>query len=137
MGYDLYSKSGDETRWTQTFWPRLLALAEKNGWQPKGTSAPKDYKETWDGSYWYNSGEIVAEEDAANLATALEKALPTLPEKEITIPKAEFATDPSTRLPRIANWDNIPLEHFFSGPFGRKSIEEFIAFCRKGSFEIS
>lgn len=137
MGYNLYNQQGEDYRWTQTFWGRVLALAEKNGWKPKGTTFPKGYdKSDWDGNYWYNSGQIVEADDAANLANALEKSLASLPEEEIKIPKAEFSPDPVTHLPKITNWDNIPLENFFSGDGGRKSLMEFISFCRKGSFEI-
>ena len=68
------------------FWVRVLELAEKNGWQSKGTTIPKDYhKSDWDGNYWHNSGEIVEAEDALNLAEALTKALDTLPKEYIPL----------------------------------------------------
>ena len=138
MGYDLYSQSGEEYRWTQVFWGQVLALAKKYGWEPKGTVIPKDYDSNdWDGNYWHNSGQTVEPKDAVNLAEALEKSLDHLPAQEIDIPKVEFLMDPITHLPKITNWDNIPLENFFSGQRGRGSLESFIDFCRKGSFEIS
>jgi hypothetical protein len=124
MGYDLLSSSNDDFRWTQTFWPRVLALAEKFGWDPLGTTVPKDYTDSdWDGNYSYNEGQIVEAEDAASLADALEKAIPILPQETIQLPQTDL--------------DQIPPENFFSGPDGRQSIEEFIDFCRKGSFEIN
>lgn len=43
MGYDLFSNSGDEFRWTQLLWGRVLALADKYGWKSKGTVARDDY----------------------------------------------------------------------------------------------
>ncbi|MBU4351244.1 hypothetical protein L6250_03300 [Candidatus Parcubacteria bacterium] len=87
MGYDLFNqKTKDQFRWTQLFWVRVLELAEKNGWQSKGTTIPKDYhKSDWDGNYWHNSGEIVEAEDALNLAEALTKALDTLPKEYIPL----------------------------------------------------
>lgn len=75
-------------------------------------------------------------EDAKNLADALEKALDHLPKEEIDIPKPVFTRDSKTHLSKIANWEGIPLEHFFSGPQGRETMQEFIEFCRKGEFEI-
>jgi hypothetical protein len=137
MGYDLHSSSGSETRWTQIYWSRILELAEKYGWQSKGTSAPKDYSGNWSGDYWHNSGQIVDSDDAMGIANALEKALPKLPTEEIVIPKPIYVIDPVSHKSKIGNWDDIPLEHHFSGARGRKELEDFIAFCRQGSFEIA
>lgn len=138
MGYDLISqKSREPFRWTQFFWKRVLQLAEKNGWQPNGTTIPKDWdRSDWDGNYWYNSGEIVETEDALNLATALTKALDTLPKEYLPVPKSPVLNEVTNKW-EDANYSQTPLENFFSGSSGIKSLEEFIAFCRKGSFEIS
>jgi len=127
MGYDLSNqKTKEDFRWTEFFWVKVLKLAEKNGWRAKGTTIPRDYdRPDWDGNYYYNSGEIVEAEDALNLAEALTKSLATLPKEDIPLPK-----------PNTKEYDQIPLEQFFSGSNGRKSLEDFIAFCRKGSFEI-
>ncbi|MEK7611121.1 MAG: hypothetical protein AAB486_01950 [Patescibacteria group bacterium] len=98
---------------------------------------PKEFKRPdWDGNYLYNSGEIVETEDALNLAEALTKALDTLPTEYLPVPKSP-ALNEVTKKWEDADYSQTPLENFFSGSSGRKSLEEFIAFCRKGSFEIS
>lgn len=127
MGYDLYSVTGEDTRWTQPYWSRILKLAVKYGWEPKGTTKPKDYDEDWSGGYYQNSGQIVEADDASNLADALEKSLPHLP-----VDKPEF----TFKTGQTYDPDMSP-EEVFSGEGGKQAVEEFIAFCRKGSFEIS
>lgn len=137
MGYDLFSQTtGEDFRWSQPFWGRVLELARKNGWQQKGTTIPMDYhRSDWDGNYWYNSGEIVEVEDALSLADALTRALDTLPKEDVSVSKSPVFNE-TTKKWEVADFSHTPVEHFFSGSSGRKSLEEFIAFCRKGSFEI-
>jgi hypothetical protein len=137
MGMHLISREKSEFRWANYDWISLLSIAEKHGWIRKGTTIPEDYPEkVWSGNYWSNDGQTVEEDDAMNLGQALEKALPTLPVAEIQIPKAIIEIDPVTRTPKIPNWDSIPPENFFSGPNGRLTVEKFIEFCKKGSFEL-
>ncbi|NQU10052.1 hypothetical protein HQ590_04635 [bacterium] len=84
MGYTL---EGEREQWVQlssTQWAFVLKLAQDHGWKPMGTEAPgwtdkdgnpvADYSD-WDGGYDWNEGQWVSEQDAANLATALEQAL--------------------------------------------------------------
>ena len=66
--------------WT---WFGLVELAEKYGWNPRGTVAPDrlelagSYPERgnpWQAEYWGNQTRLVLIEDALNLADALERA---------------------------------------------------------------
>ena len=66
-------------------WPMLLDLAEKYGWEPMGTTAelglvgqPDHDPADWSGTYFSNETQVVKEEDARNMATALHKALQDL-----------------------------------------------------------
>lgn len=139
MSHDLFNpETKEEFRWTQGRWGKVLSLAEKNGWQPKGTVIPQDYSyPDWDGNYWHNSGQIVEKEDAFNLAQTLTKSLDTLPQDVIEIPTPKVKIDRQAKKIEIENWKDIPVENFFSGPAGRKSLENFIKFCQKGSFTIT
>ncbi len=134
MGYDLSNTNNDEVefRWTVTYWWRLLALAEDNGWVPKGTTKPKKWgaNEDWEGKYIYNEGQIVEKEDALELAKALEKAIPKLPEK-----RNQELLSTYSKLNGTKEAIEVPIKEFFAGD-GRDSIKEFIDFCREGSFEI-
>ncbi len=71
-------------------WRRILWLAEVYGWKPRGTTPPNKYAieagiwkgkpEDWDGSYFPAVGQEIVEGDAEELAWALERALPDIPE---------------------------------------------------------
>ena len=63
--------------------------------------------------------QTVGDADARRLASALERAMPDIPEHDAT---------PRTRRPGF-------LERF-SGPEGRRRIKAVIAFCRGGGFRI-
>ncbi|HYT93190.1 MAG TPA: hypothetical protein VEL76_31015 [Gemmataceae bacterium] len=86
------------------------------------------------GMYFCNDGNHVTAEDAAALADALERALPDLPEHDALGHKSfEHPSEPGVRLIR----SDTPVNPFewFSGK-NKKRVEEFIAYCRKGGFEI-
>lgn len=96
MGYDLYNTNGEHYRFNISSWSALLRLAERYGWQAAGTTLYKyecdDDEENcvrtdvvdheWNGTYFSNDGQVVGSEDASNLANALEKALPDIPDVE-------------------------------------------------------
>jgi hypothetical protein len=88
--YNFYSESGDRFPLDLLDWPELLALAYVYGWQPTGTLEPfsydpiEDYESLcgclWDPmEYAADAYQWVKEEDAANMADALERALEDLP----------------------------------------------------------
>ena len=71
-------------------WSRLLSIAQVYGWEPLGTEPPEDYgsepglwngdPSDWDGRYWPGYGQEVTAKDAMELAAALKRAWPDLPD---------------------------------------------------------
>ena len=88
MGFDLMGKKGSFST-NRAGWSYLLSIAFENGWKPEGTKPPSKiqmiklhgygpYLETldnWCGSYFYNELQVVTEEDATNIANALDRSL--------------------------------------------------------------
>jgi hypothetical protein len=141
MGYDLRSEGGT-FRWNVLGWESVLRLAHRNGWKPAGTERPQfkifhpdgtfDAEGTeehnraydgWDGSYFYNDCQVVTTEDARNLADALEKALPGLPDEP-----GPMLSDPTDSDP--------PPDVVLSGREMKAYIAEFVTYCRAGGFRI-
>lgn len=121
MGMDLSGKGGS-FRFNNATWREVLKLAYYYGWKPAGTEAgqwidPETGElieqmspdpETWESmDYFSNSFQWVTDEDAANIADALERALEAEPRDE------EFGSGFTDYL------------------------REFITFCRAGTFCIS
>lgn len=94
MGMAIEGENGHHTECSHTSWGALLGAAMEHGWHPQGTDAPgfvclkgdgtpdfertfayAEAKDDWSGTYFTNDGQVVTEEDAANLADALESAL--------------------------------------------------------------
>jgi len=173
MGYDLYtvdeSKSDKEDdnyfRWNIWGWSPILVLAAKYGWKPLGTEvlamseeeakehdiSDEDYaihcKEVvdWDGHYDSNSGQVVTEKDASNMAKALEDALDDIPDFEVPIPGAN--KDGSVSLGKdnekykkhrsgVISGAQHALAIEFSGKESKDYIRKFISFLRLGAFHI-
>jgi hypothetical protein len=100
MGMDLSGKGG-YFRFSNYAWHAALKLAREHGWEPAGTEPPevtahapdgttvdeeaawveRQAYGNWDGDYFYNDGRLVTDEDARNIADALERALDLVPEK--------------------------------------------------------
>jgi hypothetical protein len=137
MGMDLISEGGDF--WFPNHgWRAVLDLAhDYGGWVPAGTQAPQFDDEPpwhdWSGTYFSNDRQLVTAEDARNLADALERALSDVPREKTWVTKVLRTVDGREfeGMPDDLN----PLEHF-SGPDGRRYLEEFIRFCRAGEFVI-
>jgi hypothetical protein len=142
MGMDLTSESGDYTRFGGFGWAIILELAERYGWQPKGTLPPEEMEEDedepqepWDpANYGSNDGQRVTAEDAAGIATALETALadPAAPELLAEMGAVQRQQIEQIVPPELAaSFAGLPsFENY------RPTIERFIAFCRKGGFRI-
>ena len=75
-------------------WSRLLSIAQVYGWEPVGTRLPEGYcggdpafwqgePSEWDGRYWPGYGQEVTAKDALDLAAALKRAWPDLPEQGV------------------------------------------------------
>ena len=146
MGMDLSGSQGD-FQLNMFAWENVLRLARMHGWEPAGTLPPlpsgKDegsgrvrFKE-WDPTNYYtNDGQRTTAEDARNLADALEQALADVPSHDALGHKSVSIELPGGEKTRAipADADVSPLE-YFSGK-GKKTLVEFIAFCRTGGFSI-
>ena len=78
MGVDFVGHGELSLTWPQ--WRGCFALARAFGWAPAGTLAPHDYRrpELWDGDYFSNDVQVVADADAQAMGTALDRALAAL-----------------------------------------------------------
>lgn len=150
MGMDLLGR-GVYFRYNHWYWSQVLLLAYRYGWKPAGTKIDHFGKvdeekweqfrhlyEDWDGDYVSNECQWVTDEDAANIAQALERALEDIPDEDTVSVLA--ANQPcglegagvrsiETELEKHLT----PLD-WFSGEEGKQMIREFIAFCRVGGF---
>lgn len=135
MGMDL-SGPGGEFWWDFFRWHKLLRIALRHGWEPAGTLLPlvetvEFPEEDWDGGYVSNDHQLVTAEDAAALADALERALPTISDTN-TLTDAERDQLESVDEAELAASDL----RWLSGPDWKTAIREFIIFCRAGGFTI-
>ncbi|MBT4557603.1 MAG: hypothetical protein HN749_00015 [Nitrospina sp.] len=88
MGFDLMGKKGSFST-NIAGWGYLFNLAFENGWAPEGTKTPgtiqminpygdgpyPEILDNWCGSYFSNDLQVVTEEDATNMANALDRSL--------------------------------------------------------------
>ena len=139
MGMDLQGPGGSFS-WNIFQWGKLLDLAERYGWTPAGTLAPDpdpvfddpgSPPAPWDGGYFWNDFQRVADADAANLAAAIERALPDIPDHDAmghkTIDVGPFkGIDPAVSVSAL---------ELFSGGI-KDRVKDFIAYCRRGGFKI-
>lgn len=122
--YDL-TNTKNEFYFSVMEWHKILELAQKYGWKPKGTSSNRIMKsfagnwDNWDGNYFSFDNQLVDEDDAKNLGEALKKAL-----KEI----------PNVRS--IKTLDKMSLLEIWSGNKFKTHLRKFITFCEEGIFII-
>ena len=115
MGMDL-SGAGGKERFNNASWSKILKLASEYGWKPRGTEPERWHDaatgrlceqlspnpDEWDGSYSSNDFQWVTDEDAANIAYALEQALDDIPdfdtgEKWVKYGPGDLTTSPVER----------------------------------------
>jgi hypothetical protein len=116
----------------------MLALAERYGWQPQGTTLDElaidegtwegDPSE-WDGRYLPAYGQHVTPEDAKGLAMALERALPDIPDHDAIQDKSGGNGIDWNWFNKSPDFAVTPFEAF-SGP-NRETLRGFIAHCRE------
>jgi hypothetical protein len=76
MSMALTSDTGATTGCTSSAWEFYLALARTYGWAGRGTLPPDGLpSEEWEGAYNSNDGQRVTPDDAAGMASALERVL--------------------------------------------------------------
>lgn len=159
MTYDFENRAGETFGFSQFFWPVLVELAKRYGWQPQGTAPPEDEQPSeWRGSYIGNCGQIVKASDANALADALEAVLAD-PNFTTVVEEMEPELQRQTEDWSSPFLGQVIIEHVSSGLIdgfmtsnsssGQITVEppdpdelcsilqEFIAFCRKGEFEIN
>ena len=78
MGVDLI-RNNEEMGFNWSGWRKILEIAFNHGWKPTGTvnDIDQDGKpiQDWSGTYFSNDYQYVTDEDAKNLAEALERAI--------------------------------------------------------------
>lgn len=146
MGIDLRMANGQPLRFTVWEWGHVLRLALAYDWQPEhwGDTSVTVRRDP-EPMVWYrvNGDQTVSAGDAANLAAALERALPDIPEYDVGIagPKAFAAGDTaaiekaireSQRIDRAGLGESL---EWLSGP-RRQRLVKFIEACRAGPFVI-
>jgi hypothetical protein len=101
----------------------------------------------WNGGYFSNDYQWVTEEDAANIADALQRALDDIPdfdtdEKRVEYGPGELPTSPIERslveqgfLINVPNASLKPVEYFGGG--AKQRVRYFIRFCRAGEFFVA
>ena len=106
-------------------WHKILELAQKYGWNPKGTSSNRIMKSfagnwgNWDGNYFSFDNQLVDEDDARNLGEALKKALSDIP-----------------NVRPVKTLDKMSLLEIWSGMKFKRHLRKFIKFCEEGIFII-
>ena len=121
MSYELYA-GRHKFGWTMSGWPWVLKSAVKHGWEPTGTGPPDGIlKKDWSGTYTSNDGQLVYAGDARRLAAAVQRFL----DATATQQKQKNKKHTSTNTPP---WDTEEGK--------RDHLEDFIEFCRRGSFRI-
>ena len=127
-----------------------MRLAKDYGWVPLGVEcAPyiddKDHGlekllvEPMDYISYYN--QIVIDDDAINLANALERSLEDICDCNLPYDDTITIIDGDLRKPEsismiTKNFKNIDPVLYFGGMNNKEYIQNFIEFCRKGSFYI-
>jgi hypothetical protein len=158
MSYELVSQYTLLCRtFSKQFWAKALELAQLYGWEPLGTHPPShlDFYELcaeWDGRYLTNDGQLVKEEDAHSLAAALEQAMNDIPDEELTT-DWNFVFQMEDELPEwlspeerefieeelqdgLLDIMGMNPRAYFAGK-EKRLLEQFVRFCRLGSFEIN
>jgi hypothetical protein len=173
MGMDLSGKGG-YFRFSNYGWRAALELAHEHGWEPAGTVPPKftvyaldgvtvDEVRTraerqsyanWSGGYFTNDYQVVSDEDAANIADALERALDDVPDEgggdhlltpaqHQAVQRGELSEEELDKVieqvmeRQAASPPQIPFQTpagYFAGE--KDYLREFITFCRAGAFAI-
>jgi hypothetical protein len=173
MEMDLSGKGG-YFRFSTYAWHAALELAHEHGWEPAGTESPgvtvyapdgvtvdevgtrteRQRYANWDGDYLTNAYQVVSDEEAANIAEALVRALDDVPDEgggnHLLTPAQHQAAHRGELSPeefkkaleqfmerRADSPPQIPPQTpawYFAG--NKDYPREFITFCRAGGFSI-
>ena len=145
MGYDLCSETEGTFRFSFTVYPRIISLALKYGWKPKGTKMPQwhdemyEERDDWPGIYCSNDYQVVSAEDANNMADALEQSLADISAEPVHA--ADEKDVIKLKCPDGTMMDGAPLGYYYDlDPVSfwggqPQLIKDFIKFLRLGSYE--
>ncbi len=131
-------------------WTDLLELAQRYGWRPTRTGAPRRVrwkKIQWSGTYYSSDGQLFYARDARAVADALDRFLAAEPPARKQPPKS---SDPGRKRLRglvagLSKKLGVPLnqpgqptrtQSWADTESGKEFIREFVAFCRGGSFRL-
>lgn len=133
------SETGATSGCTSSAWDFYRWLAERYGWRPAGTRAPKRLRFRffrWDGGYHWNEGQWITREDAAAFADALER---NLRDPDRADAQREVIRAISAEVLRRA-WEEhgiaLPDDSETDPLASDDDLRELIAFFRLGSFRI-
>jgi hypothetical protein len=120
--------------WNSKAWQGVFELATSYGWTPMGTTIDdgrEAYNDDWAGGYFTNDGQRMLQEDAQNLAEALERALPNLADDNDL---AEYVRGKGCLV--YPDGVGVPITMRFGGRVLREKIQHFIAFLKGGEVLI-
>lgn len=135
MGYELRGK-GDTVSLNIAGWEFIVDVAKAYGWIPMGTQPtdltypngmPLGAQEDWRGSYFYNEWQIITEQDASNIADALQRALQDIPAHSQQL----------VNCCQMRGRDPAPIIQSLRTPDGLALVMRVIALCRSGRVYIS
>lgn len=144
MGVDL-GRPDEGLSMNHATWANVLMLALLYGWEPMGTDDPitgapeggwgPEGWDRWD--YSSNDWQVVEDEDAANIADALERALGDIPDQHAE--PWEVTVRPRVRKAEHDSYFVTPADLLscFSGNAGRRWLQSCMGFLRKGHLVIS
>lgn len=153
MSFDLVGRGG-HMNLTMNTWTTLLDLAQQYGWEPMETEVnlarararaqaageefdPDDLY--WRGSYLCTFGDIVGDQDAKNLAAALERFLSEYPTDEALVGRVWAVYVPDYFVRGIKDVERQFGEGLEVGPpaLDVATIRQLADFCKEGSFMIN
>lgn len=124
-------------------WRRIFRLALMFGWEPHGTQYNTSSLEImdWDqNNYFTNDGQVVTQDDAIELANAIDQAITKLEEEDPDDNPEKFGNDWENEMALRCDYAlRIGLKNpgyiFFDISWSKK-LTEFVEFCRQGEFTI-
>jgi hypothetical protein len=126
MGMDLINSQGEWFRFSNHAWRELLGLAYRYGWQPEHDAE----------HYILNDGNFVSSLEARSMATAIEAALPDIPDFNALEHKTHTLTIPGLGEFSVFNsWEEakkVTALELFSGTAKDTQLRAFITFARHG-----
>ena len=142
MAYTLTHSDGSSFVFAGEEWSYVLELLEQFGWEPARTIHPKS-EGSWDGTYLATRGQRVGAQDAAAIASALERALPNIAEGDSASGTDKAASGASAQ-PKSHDYHDAlrqllrktdPKEVLRGA--ARQRLRAFAEFARSGEFRIS